>query len=270
MSLAAYFTLATAGMAVFAATGAAALLAVVIMALVIASHQALMLIALVRSRPDDSGRSPAQGLHYWCFAIAVLLFGLGAGVALYDGAGRFTEARVISRPGLAYALLITAVLGCGAVAWAALIAFNRCHPDDAPAPRAVRAVQHPALFAVIIDSAAAIVGISLALVGILAADTLKSPSADGLAAIGIGLVMALAAATMSIEVKGLMTAAAPPADVNLRGDLEVSKPSITTSPAAGTEQMPSPAEPKSTPAKLPPATPARIGGHGRKGRRGHR
>ena len=69
---------------------------------------------------------------------------------------------------------------------------------------AVRDSKDPTIFIVLFEDSAALVGIVIALVGIAASEVLRLPVLDGVASIAIGIVLAIVAAYLARESKGLL------------------------------------------------------------------
>jgi len=70
--------------------------------------------------------------------------------------------------------------------------------------QAFRERKGPSLFAVLLEDSAALIGLCIALLGLLAAQWLQMPELDGLASIGIGAVLACSAFLLARQTKGLL------------------------------------------------------------------
>ena len=214
VALAAATAAAIATFAAAAWTGSSAMLAVAVQALAGAGNQALLLRGLERAaRPADAVRpfGYAREPDFSGFGVAVLLFALGAGVALSEGVGSLiqTPQAIVEHP-VAYIALVAAAALQGFALSRALAAFNR-RRGTMPSLVALRAVRDPALFTVLIETIAALTGLALAAVGIAVSGSAGTPTADGYAAILIGLLMGAVAAIMSVETRSrIVGEAAPP------------------------------------------------------------
>ena len=182
------------------ATGSSALLASAVQSLIDASNQALLLFGLKRSEVPGSKNQ----LAFWSFVVGILMFSMGAGVSLYEGAARLARPAPLQQPETGYLVLGAALLG--QIALAAFV-LRQFEPErgDRPLLTALRASRDPSIFTVLIETVAALAGLVVALAGMAASDLGGMPQADGWAAIVIGLILGLVAAFFAIEVKGLLT-----------------------------------------------------------------
>ena len=69
---------------------------------------------------------------------------------------------------------------------------------------AVRRSKDPPTFIVLFEDSAALIGLLIAFVGIFAAERLNIPELDGIASIGIGVLLGLTALLLARESKGLL------------------------------------------------------------------
>ena len=70
--------------------------------------------------------------------------------------------------------------------------------------QAIRQSKDPTTFTVLFEDSAALVGLVVAFVGIVAAQALEMPELDGVASIAIGLLLAMVAMILARETKGLL------------------------------------------------------------------
>lgn len=208
-------------------TGSAAMLSEAIHSLVDTSNQALLLHGLKRAGRLPDARHPfgyAKELYFWSLIVAVLLFSLGAGMSIYEGVLKLREPHPVSDPIVNYVVLGLAMLFEGGSTFFAVGEFN-ARRGETGFVAALRASKDPALFTVLLEDIAALAGLTIALVGIGAAHLLARPAADGLASIGIGLLLAAVAAFMSIETKSLLIgeAASPAIIEGIRAEIDADR-----------------------------------------------
>lgn len=220
VALATNLGLAAAKLAAAAVTGSSAMLATAIQTLAGAGNQMLMLLGFQRARQPPDAVHPfgyAREIHFWSFAGAILLFALGAGVALYEGIDKLLHPRSVTDHAIAYTVLAVAFVLKGLSAANTIRAVKR-RRADVPAPAPLRASRIPALFTVLVEDIAALIGLAIALIGIAISDLTGRPIADGYAAILIGLLLGAVAALMSVETRSVIVGESAPPE--LRRDIQ--------------------------------------------------
>jgi cation diffusion facilitator family transporter len=135
--------------------------------------------------------------------VAIVIFGLGAGFAAYEGYHKLVDPHPVEVSWINYAVLGAAMV-FEAFAWTlAFRAFQRVR-GDLGFIEAVRRSKDPTLFTVLFEDTAAMFGLIIAFFGILAANITGNPFYDALATCFIALVLALTAIFLAIETKGLL------------------------------------------------------------------
>ena len=187
-------------------SGSSAMLSEGIHSLVDTSNQGLLLVGLKRAaRPADARHPFGYGkeLYFWSFIVAILLFSLGAGLAIFEGVEKFLHPQPIENVTTVYAILAFAfALECVST-FNAASQFN-ARRGAAGFVAALRASKDPAIYTVLLEDLAALAGLTIAFTGVVATDRLGWPQADGAASIAIGLMLALVAAFLCVETKGLL------------------------------------------------------------------
>ncbi len=196
-------------------TGSSAMLSEAIHSLVDTSNQALLLHGIKRSKRPADAKHPfgySTELYFWSFIVAILLFSLGAGVALYEGFEKLANPHDITDAYINYIVLGIAIVLESFSTYKALAEFNARRGEKSAFVIALRSSKDPALFAIVLEDLAALAGLLVALGGVFAADKLGLPHADGLASVMIGFILAAVAAFMSVEIRSLIVGeAASPA-----------------------------------------------------------
>ncbi len=217
--------IATSKFVAYAWTGSSAMLSEAIHSLVDTSNQALLLHGLKRSRRPADEAHPfghAKELYFWSFIVAILLFSLGAGVALYEGAEKLHDPHPIQNAHINYIVLLVAIALEGFSTWKAVSEFNS-RRGSVGIVSALRSSKDPALFAIVLEDVAALAGLLCALVGVFVADRFGIAEADGVASIAIGLILGFVAAFMSIEIRSLIIGEAASPDVRIGLDTIIRK-----------------------------------------------
>ncbi len=206
IALGANLGIAIAKFAAAAWTSSSAMLSEAIHSLVDTSNQALLLLGLKRSkRPADEAHpfGYSKELYFWGFVVAVLLFSMGAGVSIYEGVHKLFEPHPITDPHVNYMVLAIAMILEGYSTYRAVKEFNKRQPGKGLL-EALRQSKDAALFTVVLEDIAAMTGLTLALLGVMAAHLLGLHWADGAASVAIGLLLALVAVFMAIEIRSLI------------------------------------------------------------------
>jgi cation diffusion facilitator family transporter len=198
--------IAAAKFVAYSMTGSSAMLSEAIHSFVDTSNQALLLHGMKRSKRPADAKHPfgySMELYFWSFIVAILLFSLGSGVAIYEGVEKLHNPHPLENVHVNYIVLAIAIAIEGFSTYKALTEFNKQRGDDGLVA-ALRSSKDPALFAIVLEDLAALAGLLVALAGVFAADKLGMPQADGIASILIGFILAAVAAFMSIEIRSLI------------------------------------------------------------------
>ena len=205
-------------------TGSSAMLSEAIHSLVDTLNQVLLLYGMHRAaKPPDDLHPLGHGreLYFWSFIVALLMFTIGAGVTFYEGVSHITHPAEIVDPKVNYIVLACSALFEGATWLIALRAFRKTK-GDAGYFEALRFSKDPPNFIVLFEDTAALLGLLIAFLGTLAAQWFAMPVLDGVASIGISLVLAVTAMALARESKGLLIG--EPASRRLRdGILEIAR-----------------------------------------------
>ncbi len=187
-------------------TGSSAMLSEGVHSLVDTGNEVLLLYGLRRgSKPPDPAHPFGYGreIYFWTFIVALLVFALGAGVSFYEGIVHMRDPEPVEDPTVNYVVLGLSFIFESGSWWVALKEFRRAK-GSLGYFQAIRETKDPTTFTVLFEDSAALVGLVIAFVGIAAAHYFEKPELDGLASIGIGLVLALTALMLARETKGLL------------------------------------------------------------------
>ena len=210
-------------------TGSSAMLSEAIHSLVDTGNQVLMLHGLRRSTRPATPEHPfgfGLELYFWTFVVAILIFGLGAGVSILEGIDKIRHPQPVAAPWVNYAVLGVSALFEGATWLVALRAFRRQNQHD-DVLEAVQSSKDPTVFTVLIEDSAALAGLAIAAAGLACAQAFAAPWLDGAASVTIGLLLAATATFLARECKGLLMgeAADPATRAGLRR-IAVSAPGV--------------------------------------------
>ncbi|MFD1694316.1 cation diffusion facilitator family transporter [Roseibium aestuarii] len=211
-------------------TGSSAMLSEGIHSLVDTGNQGLLLYGLKKSKqPADREHPFGYGaeLYFWSFVVAILIFAVGAGVSIYEGVQKVLEPHPVSDPLVNYIVLGLAFAFESVAWWIALKEFNASRRGRSLF-QTVRDSKDPTLFTVLFEDSAAMLGLIVAAIGLVAAEVLGLPWLDGAASIVIGLILGGTAVLLAYETKGLLIGegASPQIVASIRQIVEAS-PTVT-------------------------------------------
>lgn len=205
-ALAANLGIAVAKFIASAITGSSSMLTEGFHSVVDSLNQLLLLYGQHRGkRPPDSAHPFGYGreLYFWSFVVAILIFGVGAVVSIYEGWLHIVEPEPLFDPKVNYIVLAIAFALEG-TSWAlAIRAFARAKGESGWW-QSVRESKDPSGFIVLFEDSAALIGLVIAGVGVWASHHYADARIDGVASIAIGGVLALVAMLLAREAKGLL------------------------------------------------------------------
>lgn len=205
-ALAANVGIAVAKFVAAAITGSSSMLTEGVHSLVDSGNQALLLYGQRRARraPDtDHPFGYGRELYFWAFVVAILIFGLGAGVSVYEGWKHIAEPEPLHSPIVNYIVLAVAMALEG-TSWVIALREFAATKGEGSWWAAVRESKDPAGFIVLFEDSAALAGLIVAGIGVWASHAWGDPRIDGVASIVIGVILAAVATLLAREAKGLL------------------------------------------------------------------
>ena len=214
-------------------SGSSAMLTEAIHSLVDSVDQVLLLVGQARGRrPADAGHPLGHGMesYFWSFIVALMVLLLGGVASLYQGVHRIRAPEPIQSPAISLAVLAIAAVFEGSSLSVAFREFKRVvRGRDVPLWRFIRISKDPSLYASLLEDSAALIGIAIATVGVLASAVFHVRWADGAASIAIGGLLTAVAAVLANETRSLIAGEAVAAPVMaeitrlLRADTRIEK-----------------------------------------------
>jgi cation diffusion facilitator family transporter len=200
--------IAVAKFAGFAFTGASSLLAEGAHSLADTGNQALLILGGRRARRAPDDRHPfghAGERYFWAFVVAVVLFTAGGLFAVYEGVERLRHPHRLESAGWAIGILAVAIL---------LESFSlRTAVREAREPKLrdggswwafVRRTKSPELPVVLLEDTGALVGLAVALIGVITAEVTGNPRFDAAGSLAIGALLLVIALFLGAEMKSLL------------------------------------------------------------------
>jgi len=187
-------------------TGSGAMLAEAIHSLADSCNQLLLLFGMKQSKKPADENYPlgyGKSIYFWSFLVAVILFSLGGMFSMYEGIHKLNHPEPLSSPMIAVGVLVFAIIAESASLWGCMHAVNK--------ERRGRRLSHwfresrsSELLVVFGEDVAALLGLVLALVAVIAAAVTGNPIYDAIGTVIIGVLLLVIAILLAIEVKALL------------------------------------------------------------------
>ncbi len=187
-------------------TGSSAMLSEGIHSVVDTGNQSLLLLGLKRSeRPADRQHPFGYGkeLYFWALIVAILLFAIGGGISMYEGITHLQHPAPLGDPFWNYIVLGIALV-FESIAWTMAMKSLLKGEYGGGVWKRLKTSKDPAIFVVIFEDTAAMLGIIIAFLGVFLGHQFNNPYFDGVASVMIGVVLAVVAIYLVHESKGLL------------------------------------------------------------------
>lgn len=187
-------------------TGSSALMSEGVHSLVDTGNQVLLLIGISRSRrPVDDQHQFGHGkeIYFWSLIVAIVLFGIGGGLAFWEGIEHVMHPTPVENPIVNYVVLVVA-FALEAGSWT--IAYRQIsrEPGNNRLWRAIVSSKDPSVVTVLLEDSAALLGLIAAFVGVLLTSVTGDARFDGMASIAIGVILTIVAFFLAYESRGLL------------------------------------------------------------------
>jgi cation diffusion facilitator family transporter len=205
-AIAANLVVAIAKFVAAAFTGSSAMLSEGIHSAVDTINQLLLLLGLhLSKRPADETHPFGYGkeLYFWGLIVAVVLFGFGGEMSIYEGVMHLQHPVKIDNLPWNYTVLAVSFLAEGTSFAIALKAFLRVKGKE-NFWQAIHTSKDPAIFIVLFEDATALLGLTIAALGVFLGHTYHNPYLDGVASILIGILLSIVAFILAYESRDLL------------------------------------------------------------------
>jgi cation diffusion facilitator family transporter len=187
-------------------TGSSAMLSEGVHSLVDSGNEILLLYGMHRAKLPADARYPfghGKEIYFWSFVVALLVFALGAGVSLFEGIHQLRDPAPMENPIVNYIVIGLVMIFEGA-SWFVAFREFRAQKGNHGYIEAIRRGKDPTTFTVLFEDSAALLGLVVALAGILLSETTGDPAYDGAASVVISFILAATALWLARETKGLL------------------------------------------------------------------
>lgn len=206
-ALATNLAIAAIKLAAFFLTRSSAMLSEAAHSAVDSIDQVLLVVGERRGRraPDDSHPlGYGMEVYFWSFIVALMVFTLGGGAAIWEGVQRIRHPTPLTRPWINYIVLAISGALDGTSFLVGLREFRRISRGRLTLMQFLEVSKDPPLFATLIEDAAALIGLALATIGVTASAYFGVAWADGAASVAIGALLVISAGFIANETRSLI------------------------------------------------------------------
>ena len=187
-------------------TGSSAMLSEGIHSLVDTGNGVLLLFGIrLSQKPPDQKHPYGYGkeIFFWSFVVAILIFALGGGIAIYEGIQHLIHPRQLTNVHWNYVVLILAMMFEGAALKVALKQFKASRGTK-PFFRALIESKDSTTIAVVVEDTAALLGLMIALLSVFLGQVTGWIYFDGLGSVLIGVLLVSVSYFFAVECKALL------------------------------------------------------------------
>ena len=187
-------------------TGSSAMLSEGIHSLVDTGNGILLLYGIRRGKRPPDARHPfgyGNEIFFWSFVVAILIFALGGGIAIYEGIQHLLHPRELRHLQWNYIVLLLAMAFEGAALRVALREF-RPQRRGRPLLKALMMSKDSTTVAVVVEDTAALLGLVIAFLAVLLGQLSGWPYWDGIGSVLIGVLLVGVSFFFAAECKALL------------------------------------------------------------------
>lgn len=187
-------------------TRSGSMLAEAVHSLADCGNQGLLLLGLRQARRPPSPDHPlgwGKALYFWSFLVAILLFSVGGMFSLAEGLHKLADPQPLRWPWLAVGVLAFGVVAESFSMAGALAAINTTRGTRS-LWRWFRDSRQSELIVVFGEDLAALLGLALALLAVLATLLTGDPGWDALGSMAVGALLVVVALFIAVEVMALL------------------------------------------------------------------
>ena len=200
------------------ATGSSAMLAEAIHSYADSGNQGLLLWGMKQAKRPPSPDYPlgwGKAVFFWSFIVALVLFSLGGLFSMYEGWHKLAHPEDLSYPWLAVGILVFGLAAEAVSLRACLQEVNKVRGGKT-LWQWFRESRQSELVVILGEDLAALLGLLLALLAVLATMISGNAMWDALGSIAIGVVLILVAAGIGYEIKGLLIGQSADPEMEMR------------------------------------------------------
>jgi cation diffusion facilitator family transporter len=188
-------------------------------------NQGLLLLGRARARrPADEQHPFGYGTvrYFYAFVVAFVLFSLGGVFSVFEGVEKLRSPHTLESAGWAIGVLLGSMVLEGLSFRTGLREANEVRPAGESWWGFIRHTKSPDLAVVLLEDSAALVGLVIALGGVVLAEATGNARFDGIGSLAIGVLLIAVAIVLVIEMGSLLVgeAARPEVVARIRSAIE--------------------------------------------------
>ncbi|SFS19823.1 cation diffusion facilitator family transporter [Dyella sp. OK004] len=206
LALGANFAIFVSKLAAAILTGSSAMLAEAVHSLADCGNQGLLLFGMRQARRAPTEEYPlgwGRALYFWSFLVAILLFSVGGVFSIYEGVHKLGSPEPLQRPWLAVGVLVFGLVMEGISMRGCMQEVNKAR-EGRSLWQWFRETRSSELLVIFGEDMAALLGLALALLAVLATILTGNLVFDALGTIAIGVLLVVVAIAVAVEVKALL------------------------------------------------------------------
>jgi cation diffusion facilitator family transporter len=206
LALGANFAIFLSKLAAALITGSGAMLAEAVHSLADCGNQGLLLLGMRQADRPPSDEYPlgwGRALYFWSFLVAILLFSVGGMFSIYEGIHKLSHPEPLRWPWLAIGVLAFSVVAESISMRGCLKEVNKVR-DGRSLWQWFHETRSSELLVIFGEDLAALFGLTVALLAVLATMITGDPLFDAIGTIVIGVLLVVVAVAVASEVKALL------------------------------------------------------------------
>lgn len=182
-------------------------------------NQCLLLLGMRQAKRAPTPEHPlgeGNALYFWSFLVAMLLFSVGGMVSIYEGMHKLAHPEPLRWAWIAIGMLVFGIIAESFSLHGCLREVNKAR-GAMPLWRWFRVSRSSELLVIFGEDMAALLGLSFALIAVLATIFTGNPIYDACGSLAIGALLVVIAVMLAVEVKALLIGSS--ADPAVRGEI---------------------------------------------------
>ncbi len=187
-------------------TGSGAMLAETIHSFSDCANQALLLVGVKQSQRSANKKHPlgyGRAIYFWSFMVAMLLFSVGGMFSIYEGIHKYNHPEPVERIEWGIGILLFSLALEGYATYSNIVELN-LRKGSTSFWQYLKSTKDSDLIVIFGENSAAVLGLILAIIALLASYYTGDGHYDGLGSFAIGVVLILVAIFLAIKVKSLL------------------------------------------------------------------